>query len=112
MVYCQDNLADVNQKDGTFICNLFLKHMKEIDPTKQLSHIVMFDVSLNVQLAGRLLKACYPRITVMCRVETTVSLFFNDVSKISIVHQMISYHKIIYNIFVSGIYYDPHSILK
>ena len=45
-------------------------------------------------------------------VEHTVSLFFNDVSKILIVNQMISAHKMIYNIFGSGIYYKPHSIFK
>ena len=45
----------------------------------------------------------------MCGVEDTVSLFFNDVSKISIVHQMISTHNMIYNIFGSGIYPKQHS---
>ena len=45
-------------------------------------------------------------------VEHTVLLFFNNVSKISIVHQMISSHKMIYNIFGSGIYHKPHSVLK
>ena len=45
-------------------------------------------------------------------VEHTVSLFFNDISKIPIVNQMISAHKMIYNIFGSGIYHKPHSIFK
>ena len=40
----------------------------------------------------------YPKLTVTCGVEYTVSLFFNDVSKISIVNQIISVHKMIYNI--------------
>ena len=44
--------------------------------------------------------------------EHIVSLFFNDVSKIPIVHQMISAHKMIYTIFGSGIYHKPHSIFK
>ena len=34
-VYCQGRLADNNKKYVTFICNKFLKHMKEIDPAKQ-----------------------------------------------------------------------------
>ena len=45
-------------------------------------------------------------------VEHTVSLFFNDVYKIPVVNQMITVHKAIYNIFYSGIYHKPHSIIK
>ena len=44
--------------------------------------------------------------------EHTVSLFFNDVSKINIVNKMISAHKMIYDVFCSGIYHKPHSIFK
>ena len=45
-------------------------------------------------------------------VEHTVSLFYNDVSKIPVVNQMITAHKAIYNFFGSGIYHKPHSIFK
>ena len=58
------------------------------------------------------MKVHYPKLTVMRGVEHTVSLFFNYVSKITIVNQMISAHKMIYNFFVSGIYHKPHSIFK
>ena len=59
----------------------------------------MFDGALNVQLTGRLFKVYYPKLTVMCGVGHTVSLFFNDVSKIPIVNQRITSHNMIYNIF-------------
>ena len=45
-------------------------------------------------------------------VEHTVSLFFNGVSKITIVNQIISDHKMIYNILGSGIYQKPNSVFK
>ena len=45
-------------------------------------------------------------------VDHTVSLFFNDVSKIPVVNHMIIYHKAVYKLFGSGIYHKPHSILK
>ena len=45
-------------------------------------------------------------------VEHTVSLFFNDVTKIPVFNQIITSHKAIYNLFGSGIYHKPHSILK
>ena len=34
MVDCQCHLAEGNKKDGTFICNRFLNHMREIYPGK------------------------------------------------------------------------------
>ena len=86
--------------------------MREIDPSKKLTDIVMFDGASNVQRGGKLLKVHYTKLTVMRGVEQTVSLFFNDVSKIPIVNQMISAHKMIYNIFGYGIYHKPHSIFK
>ena len=72
----------------------------------------MFDGASNVQLGGKLLKVNYPKLTVMRGVEHTVSLFFNDVSKIPIINQMIFAHKMIYNIFGSDIYHKPQSIFK
>ena len=67
------------KKDATFICNRFLNHMREIDPGKKLTDIVMFDGASNVQLGGKLLKVHYAKLTVMRGVEQTVSLFFNYV---------------------------------
>ena len=86
--------------------------MKEIDPAKTLSYIVTFDGDFNVQLAGRLLKVHYPKLTFMRGVEHTVSLFFNCVSKKFILNQIISAHRMIYDIFGYGIYHNTCSILK
>ena len=72
----------------------------------------MFDGASNVKLGGKLLKVYYPKLTVMRGVEQTVSLFFNDVSKIPIVNQMVSSQNMINNILGSGIYHKPHSIFK
>ena len=72
----------------------------------------MFDGASNVQLSGELLKIHYPKVSVMHGVDHTVSLFFNDVSKIPVLNHMITYHKAIYNLFGSGIYHKPHSIFK
>ena len=72
----------------------------------------MFDGASNVQLAGELLKIHYPKVSVMRGVEHTLSLFFNDFSKIPVVKQMITAHKAIYKFFCSGIYHKPHSIFK
>ena len=74
--------------------------------------MIIFDGASTVQLVGELLQIRYPNITVMRGVEHTVSLFFNDVSKIPVFNQMIIAHKEIYNLFESGLYQKPHSIFK
>ena len=71
IVDCQGHLADSNKKYGSFISNLFLNHMREIDPSKKLTDIVIFDGAPNVQLGGKLLKVHYPKLKVMCGVEHT-----------------------------------------
>ena len=85
--------------------------MKEIDQVF-LSDIVMFYGALNVRLSRRPLKVNYSKLTTMRSIEHTVSLFFTDVFKITIFHQIISAHKVIHTIFGSGIYHNPHFILK
>ena len=59
-----------------------------------------------------LLKIHYPKISVMRGIEHTLSSFFNDVLKTTVVNQIITSHKAIYNLFCYGIYYKPHSIFK
>ena len=58
----------------------------KFDPRHSITDVVMFDEASNVKLAGKLLKMHYPNISVMCGVEHTVSLFFNDVSKIPVMN--------------------------
>ena len=52
--------------------------MKEIDPGKHLTDVIMFDGAYNVQLGGKLSKVHYPKLKVVHGVEHTVSIFFND----------------------------------
>ena len=104
---CLVHLTDVNKKGGTFICNIFSNHKRETDAGKKLTDTVMFDGASNVKLGGKILKVHYPKLTIMCGVEHTLSLFFNNVSKIPIVNQIISTHKMIRNIFGSSRYNNP-----
>ena len=59
-----------------------------------------------MQLAGIILKVHYPKMAVICGVEHTMLLFFNDFSNIPIVNHMISANNMICNFFGS------HSIFK
>ena len=53
----------------------------------------MFDGASNVELGGHLLIIHYPKISVVRGVEHTVSLFFDDVSKIPVLNQTSIDHK-------------------
>ena len=86
--------------------------MKKIDPHKTITDVFIFDGASNVQIGGEPLKINYPKLKVIHGVEHTVSLFFNDDSKISVVDQMSTDRKAIYKLFGSGIYHKPHSIFK
>ena len=112
LLHCQVHLADCVEKNEICICNRFIENIKIIDPHKSITDVFMFDGVSNFQLAGELLKIHYPKITVMCGVEHTVYLFFNDFSKIPVLNQMITAHKEIYNLFGSEIYHKHHSIFK
>ena len=92
IVGLQGQLEYDGGKDVTFICTIFLERIIKIDPSKSTTDVVMFDGASNVQLGGEILKSCYPNITVMREIEHAVYLFFNDISKIPVVNQIISAH--------------------
>ena len=77
--------------------------MRKIDPHESIIDIFMFDGVSNAQLAGEMLKIHYPNISVMRGVEHTAYSFFNDVSKIPVVNQIITAHRSIYNVLGCGI---------
>ena len=74
--------------------------------------IVMFDVVLNAQLAGQLLKYNFQCWKSHMDLNTLFRLFFNEIAKILIVKQMVKSHKAIYKRFDSGNYHKYHYIFK
>ena len=38
----------VGKNNGTFICNIFLEHMRKMDPHKSITDVFMFDVAGHV----------------------------------------------------------------
>ena len=70
-----------DKKDAPYIAHLFDPHVKEYDPENKLVDIFYFDGASNVQKAGRLLVATYPRAMCLHGGEHVVSLFFADLPK-------------------------------
>ena len=46
----------VGEKNGTFICTIFIENMRKIDPHKTITDIIMFDGASNINIGGELLK--------------------------------------------------------
>ena len=59
-----DHLVDGGKKDATFISSLFDPWIQKLDPDSTRIDCVFFDGASNVQKAGQLLAAKYPRIHV------------------------------------------------
>ena len=76
----------VEKKDENFICHRFLEHIKKIDPHNLITDFVMFDGALSLHLSGKRLKIHHTKVSVVRGGEHTISLFFNDVSKIRVVN--------------------------
>ncbi|KAL3796904.1 hypothetical protein ACHAWO_010665 [Cyclotella atomus] len=85
IVDCTARLLEGEKKDGAFISSLFLPVMEALDKLKDKADIVFFDGGSNFQLAGRIIQARFPRITVVHGLEHVLSLVFEDISKISVI---------------------------
>ena len=85
VVDCTERLQEGEKKDGPFIAKLFLPVIEEVDVMKNLTDIVFFDGGSNMQSAGRIIEAAFPRVTVVHGLEHVLSLVFEDIGKIPIV---------------------------
>ncbi len=99
------------KKDAPYIATLFEPHMKRLDPQKKVIDLLYFDGATNVQKAGRILCAKYPRATCLHGSEHVVSLFFNDISKIPAIKSLIHFYKKVYGLFGSGSCHAPHAMM-
>lgn len=85
VIDCTKQLIDEEggKKDGPFLARLFLPIIEKLDPNKTKTDIVFFDGGSNMQLAGRIIEAVYPRVTVVHAAEHLIALMFSDMGKIS-----------------------------
>jgi hypothetical protein len=85
IVDCTSRLLESQKKDGTFILSLFLPLLERLDRLKERTDIAFFDGGSNFPLAGRIMQAVYPWITVVHGLEHVLSLVFEDIAKIEVV---------------------------
>ena len=78
---CTEHMASGGKKDAPYISHLFERHVEEYDPENKLVDLFYFDGASNVQKAGRLLVAKYPRAMCLHGGEHVISLFFSDLQR-------------------------------
>ena len=85
--------------------------MKELDPTSTRIDSVFFDGASNVQKAGQLLAAKYPRMHVHACAAHCVSLFFSDIcNRLWQIKLMLKNYRRLYRVFGSGAMHSPYAL--
>ena len=83
----------------------------KLDPLSTRVDCVFFDGASNVQKAGRLLEAKYPRIHVQTCAAHLVSLFFSDLcTKLWQVCLLLVNYRRVYRMFGSGVMHAPYAL--
>jgi hypothetical protein len=83
---CTKHLARGGKKDAEYIAKQFLPHMRRLDPEKKRICLFIVDGASNVQLAGQVVEAVFPMVSVLHGSEHLLSLFFSDIAKIPAIH--------------------------
>jgi len=79
---CTEHMAAGGKKDASYIAGLFEEYVIEFDKEKLCTDLFFFDGASNVQKAGEVLVAKFPRAYVLHGGEHVISLFFDDLSKL------------------------------
>ena len=79
---CTDHMVEGGKKDAEFIMNFFKEKVDEFDPSKVHTDSFFFDGAANVQKAGQILCAHFPRAMCFHGGEHVLSLFFSDLSRL------------------------------
>ncbi len=99
------------EKDASYIASLFATEVIKFDPQSSFTDVFFFDGASNVQKAGQLLMAKFPRTFYFHGREHVVSLFFSFIAKIRPIKLFILKTCRLYNVFGSGANHAIHAQL-
>jgi hypothetical protein len=104
-------LVEGEKKDAAYIASLFDPWVQKLHPRNSRLDCVFFDGASNVQLAGQLLAAKYPRIHIQTCAAHSVSLFFSDVcKKLWQFRFMLLNYRRLFRLFGSGSMHSPYAL--
>ena len=82
---CSDHLAEGGSKNCTYIADVFTEMVHLYDPKATDTDVFYFDGAANVQKAGKILEARFPRTTCLYGGEHALALWFSKVAKIPVI---------------------------
>jgi hypothetical protein len=106
---CTSHMQDGGKKDASYIARLFEEEVYKFDPTGTFTDVFFFDGASNVQKAGQILMAKFPRTFCFHGGEHVVSLFFSSIAKIGPIKVLILKTCRFYNVFGSGANHAIHA---
>jgi hypothetical protein len=106
---CTKHMQDGGKKDASYIARLFEEEVNKFDPTHSFTDVFFFDGASNVQKAGQILMAKFPRTFCFHGGEHVVSLFFSSIAKIAPIKVLILKTCRFYNVFGSGANHAIHA---
>lgn len=111
IVDCSAHVASGAKKDAPYIASLFRPHIDKLEKESlNCVDVLYFDGASNVQKAGRLLEATFPRIVVLHGAEHVISLFFTDIFKLSEFKFFNLVARRTYRLFGSGSMHAPYAM--
>ena len=106
---CSDHMSEGGKKDAQYIGQLFKDKVAEFDPTTTCTDAFFFDGASNVQKAGEILCATYPRAFCFHGGEHVLSLFFSDLADFRPIKVSVTSFSIAVYSFNSNYFADAYS---
>ena len=113
IVDATEHIRQGGKKDAKYISSLFEPHIRKFQAeSANCVDYLSFDGAGNVQLAGRILAAKFPRIICTHGAEHVISLFFQDCFKLPLLNTLHKLERKIYAIFGSGARHSPYAVFQ
>lgn len=113
IVDCTSHMEKGGKKDARYIASIFRPHIDFFETTNpNCVDYCTFDGAANVQKAGEVLSAYYPRIICTHGAEHVISLFFQDCFKSKVLHYFVKLSRKLYAVFGSGSQHAPYAIFQ
>ena len=110
---CTSHMEVGGKKDARYLASLFRPYIDDFETSNpKCVDFCTFDGAANVQKAGEILSAHYPRIVVSHGAEHVISLYFQDCFQSGVFGTFDKINKKIYSVFGSGAMHGPYAIFQ
>jgi hypothetical protein len=113
IVDCTAHVQAGGKEDAGYIANLFLPHLSTFEVKKEDSvDLVIFDGASNVQKAGEIIAAHFPRVTILHGTEHVIALFYQDLFQMPKFDVLKRFNQALYRCYGSGAMHLPYAVFQ